>query len=109
MQLLYIFIGIVGLAMVIISIRLLSKINGASPIMQMGLIQESKEVNFEKPGLYSVCLTNGYAKNVGSFGISITLNGERVPVYERIISPAYFYNGGIISEYGYFEINNPGV
>ena len=68
MQLTFIFIGIIGILLLIFSIRILIKSSKNKLVAEFTLDSESKEIQLNSTGLYSLCfLGAGFVDNRGKF------------------------------------------
>ena len=68
------------------------------------------EINFEKSGLYSICVVGGgYANNQGSFEAIITNNETELDTIEKDLKFKFRHKGKLATEFYQFEIENPGI
>jgi len=110
MQIMFFLIGVIGLVMFLIGGKMLIKKYKNKIIRELKLTDNWNEINFEKTGLYSVCvLGGGYANNLGNFEAKITNNGNEIETVEKQMKFKFHHKGKLATEFYQFEIENPGI
>lgn len=110
MQIMFFLIGIMGLVMFVIGGKMLIKTYRNQIIGVLNLSNNCNEINFEKTGLYSVCIVGGgYANNLGNFDAKIINNGDEIETVEKQMKFKFHHKGKLATEFYEFEIENPGI
>jgi hypothetical protein len=110
MQIACFLIGIIGLAMFLIGGKMLIKKYKGKIIGELKLFNNLNEINFEKTGLYSICVVGGgYINNLGSFEAKITNNGNEIETFEKQMKFKFYHKGKLATEFYHFEIENLGI
>ncbi len=108
MQIVFFLIGIVGLVLFIFGGKMLIEKYRNKIIGELTVTEN--EINFEKTGLYSICIVGGgYANNLGNFEAKITNNGAELDTTEKQLKFKFRHKGRLATEFYQFEIENPGV
>lgn len=103
-------IGLIGIAMFFYGVKIiLKKFKCKNPIAEIDFTEKSNEINFEQPGLYSICFIGGsYANNTGDLDVNITKDGEDLEIFEKQMKVNFLYKTKIGTEFYQFEIENTG-
>lgn len=106
MQLIFIFIGIIGILLLIYSIRILIKSSKNILVAEFTLDSESKEIQLNSTGLYSLCfLGAGFVDNQGKFSAELKAeNGNLIKLNKTFPNYRFRQNGTLGLEYWQFEI-----
>jgi hypothetical protein len=103
-------IGIIGLVMFLIGGKMLIEKYKSKIIGELKLTDNWNEINFEKIGLYSVCVVGGgYANNLGNFEAKITNNENEIEMVEKRMKFKFHHKGKLATEFYQFAIENPGI
>ncbi|CAM3810594.1 GOLD domain-containing protein [Flavobacterium gelidilacus] len=109
MQIIFLLAGIIGLIMSFFGSKMLIEIYKNKIISELKLTEN--EINFDKIGLYSICVVGGgYSNNLGNFETKITSKG--IIIINTVESKPKFkfhYKGRLANEFYKFEIENPGI
>jgi hypothetical protein len=110
MQLTFIFIGIVGILLLIYSIRILIKSSKNKQVAEFALDSENKIIELNSTGLYSICfLGAGYVDNQGKFRAELkSENGNLIKLNKTFPNYRFRQSGKLGLEYWNFEINKEG-
>ena len=110
MQLTFIFIGIIGILLLIYSIRILIKSSKNKLVAEFTLDSESKEIQLNSTGLYSLCfLGAGFVDNRGKFDAELKAeNGNLIKLNKTFPNYRFRKNGKLGLEYWNFEIDKSG-
>lgn len=110
MQLTFIFVGIIGILLLIYSIRILIKSSKSKFIAELTLDSESKKIQLNSRGFYSLCfLGAGFIENQGKFGAELkSENGNLVKLNKTFPNYRFRQNGKLGLEYWHFEIDKAG-
>lgn len=110
MQLTFIFVGIIGILLLIYSIRILIKSNKNKFIAELTVDYESKKIQLNSRGLYSLCfLGAGFIENKGNFNAELkSENGNLVKLNKTFMNYRFRKNGKLGLEYWHFEIDKEG-
>lgn len=107
MQIIFLLIGIIGLAMFFFGGKMLIQKYRRKIIGELNLMEN--EVNFENSGLYSICVVGGgYANNLGNFEAKIISNGTELNTFEKQMKFKFHHKGRLATEFYQFEVENPG-
>lgn len=108
MQIIFLLIGIVGLVMFFFGSKILIEKYRNKIISELKLTEN--EINFEKVGLYSICVVGGgYANNLGNFEAKIMSNGIELDTIEKQLKFKFHHKGRLATEFYQFEVENPGI
>jgi hypothetical protein len=108
MQLVFLLIGIIGLIMFIFGIKILIEYLRNKISSELKLTEN--EINFEKVGIYSICVVGGgYANNLGTFEAKITHNETEINTIEKQLKFKFHYKGRLATEFYMFRIEFPGM
>ncbi|WP_188655205.1 hypothetical protein [Yeosuana aromativorans] len=110
MQLTFIFIGIIGILLLIYSVRILIKSSKNKQLAEFNLDCETKQIELNSNGLYSLCfLGAGFVGNQGKFKAELkSENGNLIKLNKTFPNYRFRQNGTIGLEYWNFEINKKG-
>ncbi|WP_322548936.1 hypothetical protein [Flavobacterium psychraquaticum] len=108
MQIIFLLVGIIGLVMSVFGSKMLIEIYKNRIISELKLTEN--EINFDKIGLYSICVVGGgYSNNLGNFETKITSKGLKINTVERKPKFKFHYKGRLANEFYKFKIENPGI
>ncbi len=110
MQLTFIFIGIIGILLLVYSIRILIKSSKNKLVAEFTLDSESKEIQLNSNVLYSLCfLGAGFIDNQGKFGAELkSESGNLIKLNKTFPNYRFRKNGKLGLEYWHFEIDKSG-
>lgn len=109
MQILFLLVGILGLAMFYFGTKILIKKYRSKTIGKINFSENPSEINIEKTGSYAVCIVGGgYANNNGDFDLYISNDGNQLDVFEKQMKFKFRYKGKLATEFYQFEIENVG-
>lgn len=108
MQIIFLLIGIVGLVMFFFGGKILIEKYRNKIIAELKLTEN--DINFEKKGLYSICIVGGgYANNLGNFDAKITNKEIELDTIEKPLKFKFYHKGRLATEFYQFEVENPGI
>ncbi len=110
MQLAFIGLGIIGILLLVFSIQILIKSGKNKQISEFTLDNETKVIEFNSIGLYSICfLGAGFIENPGKFcGELKSESGNLIQLHQTFPHYRFRKNGKLGLEYWTFEINEKG-
>ncbi len=110
MKLLFIFIGLLGLILLIYSIIILYKMSRTKKIVEFPLDSETRSLELNATGLFSICILGaGFTHNRGSFSAELkTENGRLIKLNQDLYGYRFRQKGVIGLEYYHFKINETG-
>ncbi|WP_167597979.1 hypothetical protein [Leeuwenhoekiella sp. ZYFB001] len=110
MQLTFIFIGIIGILLLIYSIRILIKSSKNRQLAEFNLDSQTKQIELKSNGLYSLSFLGvGFIDNQGNFKAELkSENGNLIKLNKTFPNYRFRQNGTIGLEYWSFEINKKG-
>ncbi|WP_405292659.1 hypothetical protein [Algibacter sp. Ld11] len=110
MQLTFIFIGIVGILLLIYSIRILIKSSKNKQVAEFALDSEIKLIELNSTGLYSLCFLGArFLDNKGKFSAELkSENGNVIKLNKTFPNFPFTQNGERGLEFWNFEISEKG-
>ncbi len=110
MQLPFLFIGIIGVLLMIYSVRILIKSSKNKQVAEFNLDSETKLIQLNSTGLYSLCfLGAGFVDNKGKFNAELkSENGDIIKLNKTFPNFPFTQNGERGLEYWKFEISKKG-
>ena len=106
MKLTFIFIGLIGIILLVNSIRILINSRKKNKISEFNLDSEEKIVELNSTGLYSICFIGaGFVGNKGSFTAELqSENGSHVELNKTFPNYRFYHNGTLGLEYWNLEL-----
>jgi hypothetical protein len=112
MQILFIILGVIGLAMTFFGVKWTLKSFRAKTIEIFPLIELRKEFEIIRPGLFSICIIGGgHVNNTGSFQVSVQHkdNKKTIDLKENYMKPRFHKKWKTGVEYFSLKIENCGI
>ena len=108
MQILFLLIGLIGLVLFFLGVKMLVEKYRNKIIGELKLTEN--ELNFEQTGLYAICIVGGnYATNLGKFEVKITSNGIELDTFEKQLKFKFYHKNRLATEFYQFEVLHTGI
>jgi hypothetical protein len=109
MQILFIFIGIIGLLFIVFAIRIFIKIKSKKEIAIFELNNNPKVIEFNTKGLHSICFIGvGFISDKGFFNVELK-NKKQIQLIKTFPRYSFWHSGKIGIEIWKFKIDETGL
>lgn len=111
MQILFIFIGIIGLLLIVLAIRIFVKLKSKKEIAILELNNESKVIEFNKKGLHSISFIGvRFISDKGFFNVELkNENKKQIQLIKTFPRYSFWHRGKIGIEIWKFKIEETGL